>query len=122
MTAARILLKENMMLSGRAVPVAASDIAITNAEYSNANAVITMGDSFTPQAGVAYDILVNLAVPTTTSGFTATIGGVYVYNRAGNYKRFPELKSPFILRVMYLGDPDHYNFISMRPALWTLCA
>lgn len=110
------------MLNRCAVPVTASDIALTNAEYSNANAVITMEDTFTPVAGAVYDILVNLSVPTTASGFTATIGGVYVYGRNGNYKRFPELKSPFILRVMYLGDPDHYNFVSMRPFIWTLCA
>ena len=110
------------MTSWRAVPVTASDIALTNAEYSNANAVVTMEDTFTPVAGAVYDILVNLSVPTTASGFTMAIGGLYVHDRLGNYKRFPELKSPFVLRVMYLGDPEHYNFISMRQALWTLCA
>lgn len=110
------------MLSRCAVPVTASDIALTNAEYSNASAVVTMPSAFSPSAGMTYDILVNLSVPTTASGFTMTIGGVYVYDKFGNYKRFPELKSPFVLRVMYLGDPDHYNFISMRPCLWTLCA
>lgn len=111
------------MFFGRcAVPVTASDIAVTNAEFSNANIEITMPSSFAPQAGGVYDILVNLAVPTTTSGATCTIGGVYVYNRMGNYKRFPTLYSPFILRVAYLGDPNHYNFISMRPATWMLCA
>ena len=119
-THGRRVREEQDMLRGCAVPVAASDIAITNAEYSNANAAITMADTFVPQAGVAYDIFVNLAVPTTTSGFTSTIGGLYVYNSRGNYKRFPELRSPFVLRVMYLGDPEHYNFISMRPFIWTL--
>ena len=110
------------MVSMRAVPVAASDIAIENAGFSNATIAIAMPDGFEPAPGMAYDIAVNLAVPTYTSGASCTIGGTYLYGRGGGYKRFPMLRAPFILRVQYGADPERYAFVSMRPVPWTLCA
>lgn len=109
-------------MAAYAIPVTAQDITITNSSSSNATIVITMPSGFTAQAGFVYDILVNLAVPSSVSGASCTIGGVYVHNKVGNYKRFPALKAPFILRAAFLGDPDHYNFISLRRAVWTMCA
>ena len=102
--------------------MAASDIAIENGSFSNATIVITLPDGFEPMAGGVYDIAVNLAVPTYTSGASCTIGGTYLYGKGGGYKRFPMLRAPFIMRVVYGTDPVRYNFISVRPLSWTLCA
>ena len=44
------------------------------------------------------------------------------YGKGGEYKRFPLLRAPFILRVQYGTGPERCNFISMRPLLWTQCA
>ena len=110
------------MLSGRAIPVAASDIAVENAGFSNATIAVTLPSGFEPVAGMVYDIAVNLAVPAGTSGASCTVGGVYLYGKGGGYKRFPFIRAPFILRVQYGVDPERYNFISMRPMAWTLCA
>lgn len=110
------------MLRGCAVPVAASDIAVENGSFSNANIAVTMPSGFEPAAGMVYDIFVNLAVPTYTSGASCTIGGVYLYGRGGGYKRFPFIRAPFVLRVQYGSGPERYNFVSMRPLLWTQCA
>lgn len=110
------------MLNRRVIPVAASDIAIENAGFSNATIAVTMPDGFEPAACMAYDIVVNLAVPTYTSGASCTIGGVYLYGKGGGYKRFPFVRAPFVLRVQYGTDPERYNFVSMRPLIWTLCA
>ena len=110
------------MLNMCAIPVAAADIAIENAGFSNATIAVTLPDGFEPMAGGVYDIAVNLAVPTYTSGASCTIGGVYLYGRGGGYKRFPFIRAPFILRVQYGVDPERYNFISMRPLAWTQCA
>ena len=110
------------MLNRCAVPVVASDIAVENAGFSNATIAITMPDGFEPVPGMAYDIAVNLAVPTYTSGASCTVGGVYLYGKGGGYKRFPMLRAPFIMRVVYGTDPVRYNFISVRPLSWTLCA
>ena len=102
--------------------MAASDISVENGSFSNATIAVMMPDGFEPVAGMTYDIAVNLAVPTYTSGASCTIGGVYLYGRGGGYKRFPFIRAPFILRVQYGTDPVRYNFVSMRPLLWTLCA
>ena len=102
--------------------MAAGDIAVENAGFSNATIAIEMPDGFEPVPGMAYDIAVNLAVPTYTSGASCTIGGTYLYGRGGGYKRFHMLRAPFILRVQYGVDPERYNFISVRPMLWTQCA
>lgn len=110
------------MLRGCAIPVAAADAAVENGSFSNANIGITMPADFEPIAGIAYDIVVNLAVPTYASGATCTVGGTYVYGRGGGYKRFPFVRAPFVLRVQYGTDPGRYNFVSMRPLLWTQCA
>ena len=110
------------MFRGCAVPVAAGDIAVENAGFSNATIVVTMPDAFSPAAGTVYDIMVNLALSTETSGASCTIGGVYLYGKGGGYKRFPMLRAPFILRVQYGVDPERYNFISVRPLTWIRCA
>ena len=110
------------MLNMCAVPVAAADIAVENGSFSNATIAVTMPDTFEPAAGTVYDIMVNLAVPTYTSGASCTIGGTYLYGKGGGYKRFPVLRAPFILRVAYGEDPVRYNFVSMRPLLWMRCA
>ena len=107
------------MLNRRAVPMAASDIAIENAGFSNATIEIALPDSFEPVAGGIYDIIVNLAVTSSVSGASCVIEGVYLYGKGGGYKRFPFIRAPFILRVQYGADPERYNFVSMRPMLWT---
>lgn len=110
------------MFRGCAVPVLASDVAVENAGFSNATIEITLPDGFEPVAGGVYDIMANLAVPTYVSGASCTIGGTYLYGKGGGYKRFPMLRAPFILRVQYGVDPERYNFVSVRPMLWTQCA
>lgn len=103
-------------------PVQITNITVENPEFSNATIVIELPDTVTPVVGCVYDLIVNVAVPVTVSGASVTIGGEYLYGKAGCYKRIGRLYSPFILRVRYLSDPNHYNFISMRALPWTMCA
>lgn len=100
----------------------AAGIAVENGSFSNATVAIAMPDGFAPEYMGLYDIYVNLAVPTYTSGASVTIGNVYLYGRCGGYKRLPGLFSPFVLRARYLGDPERWSFVSMRRGTWMRCA
>lgn len=81
-------------------------------------ATITLPSTFSPVEGGIYDIQLSVAVPDGTSGAEISITNGTVtgnlLNRLGSNVRMGALNPQWILRVMYLSDPDHFNLISRR--------
>lgn len=93
--------------------ITASSVAVTATTTT-----VTLPATFIPVAGNIYDISLAAAIPDGTAGTVinitnGTISGPLL-NRLGNNVRMRSLSPQMILRVMYLGDPDHYNLISIR--------
>lgn len=79
---------------------------------------ITLPATFEPVAGGIYDIPLSAAIPDGTNGniITITNGTVTgnLLNRLGSNVRMGTLNAQWVLRVMYLKDPAHWNLISRR--------
>lgn len=75
---------------------------------------ITMPADFVPVEGCLYDISLATSLPYGTNGAEILIGTAPLLNRLGSNVRMSELNAQWVLRVMYLGDPDHYNLISRK--------
>lgn len=79
---------------------------------------ITLPATFEPVAGGIYDIPLSSAIPDGTNGniITITNGTVTgnLLNRLGSNVRMGTLNAQWVLRVMYLEDPEHWNLISRR--------
>lgn len=79
---------------------------------------ITLPTDFEPINGEIYDIPLSAAIPDGTNGniITITNGTITgnLLNRLGSNVRMGTLNAQWILRVMYLSDPDHWNLISRR--------
>ena len=83
-------------------------------------AAITIPD-ITLVAGSTYDVALFTSVPVTTSGNAITIQtgaagatALPVLNRLGSNARPKFLTARQILRVMYLGDPEHFLLLFIR--------
>ena len=80
---------------------------------------ITLPTDFTPVNGGIYDIPLTTAIPDGTNGTVITIsigadaGAVSgnLLNRLGSNVRMGTLNAQWVLRVMYLEDPVHWNLI-----------
>lgn len=79
---------------------------------------ITLPTTFEPIIGGIYDISLAAAIPDGTNGTVITITNGTVtgnlLNRLGSNVRMNALNAQWVLRVMYLGDPSHWNLISRR--------
>lgn len=79
---------------------------------------ITLPATFVPMNGCIYDISLEAAIPTGTNGTVITITNGTItgnlLNRLGSNVRMGELNAQWILRVMFLADPNHYNLLSRR--------
>lgn len=79
---------------------------------------ITLPATFEPVAGGIYDIPLSAAIPDGTNGniIAITNGTVTgnLLNRLGSNVRMGTLNAQWVLRVMYLEDPEHWNLISRR--------
>lgn len=79
---------------------------------------ITLPATFEPVAGGIYDIPLSVAIPDGTNGniITITNGTITgnLLNRLGSNVRMGTLNAQWVLRVMYLEDPEHWNLISRR--------
>lgn len=79
---------------------------------------ITLPATFEPVAGGIYDIPLSAAIPDGTNGniITITNGTITgnLLNRLGSNVRMGTLNAQWVLRVMYLEDPEHWNLISRR--------
>lgn len=81
-------------------------------------ATITLPTSFEPVNGGIYDISLAAPVPDGTNGAeiiitNGTVSG-NLLNRLGSNVRMGPLDAQWILRVMYLEDPAHFNLINRR--------
>lgn len=79
---------------------------------------ITLPSTFEPVNGGIYDIPLSAAIPDGTNGTVIEITNGTVtgslLNRLGSNVRMGTLNAQWVLRVMYLSDPDHFNLISRR--------
>lgn len=79
---------------------------------------ITLPAAFEPVDGGIYDIPLSAAIPDGTNGTAVSITNGTVtgslLNRLGSNVRMGALNAQWVLRVMYLSDPDHFNLISRR--------
>lgn len=92
----------------RATSIAVADGATT----------ITIPASPELNVGDVIDIGLFTAIPDGTDGSTVSITNgtvtAYVMAPSGNYFRPLPLRSRMILRVQYLGDPAHFQFLGIR--------
>lgn len=90
----------------------------TTITQATGTTTITLPATFTPVNGGIYDIPLAAAIPADTNGTIITITNGTIsgnlLNRLGSNVRMGELNAQWILRVMFLGDPNHYNLISRR--------
>ena len=81
-------------------------------------ATVTLPAAFIPVNGGIYDVSLATAIPDGTSGAVVTItNGTTpgnLLNRLGSNVRMGALNPQWVLRVMFLSDPAHYNLISVR--------
>lgn len=79
---------------------------------------ITLPATFEPVNGGIYDIPLAAAIPDGTNGSVITITNGTVtgnlLNRLGSNVRMGPLNAQWVLRVMFLEDPEHWNLISRR--------
>ena len=79
---------------------------------------ITLPATFIPVNGSIYDIPLATAIPDGTNGNVITITNSTIngnlLNRLGSNVRMGTLNTQWVLRVMYLEDPEHWNLISRR--------
>ena len=79
---------------------------------------ITLPATFIPVNGGIYDIPLATAIPDGTNGSVITITNGTIsgnlLNRLGSNVRMSTLNAQWVLRVMYLEDPEHWNLISRR--------
>lgn len=79
---------------------------------------ITLPATFIPVNGGIYDIPLATTIPDGTNGTIITITNGTVtgslLNRLGSNVRMGALSAQWVLRVMYLEDPEHWNLISRR--------
>ena len=99
--------------------VVPESIAVTvTGTGATAIATITLPSTFIPVEGGIYDISLAAAIPDGTSGAIVNItNGTAtgdLLNRLGSNVRMGALNPQWILRVMYLSDPEHFNLISRR--------
>lgn len=79
---------------------------------------ITLPETFEPVNGGIYDIPLATAIPDSTNGTVISITNGTVtgnlLNRLGSNVRMSTLNAQWVLRVMYLEDPEHWNLINRR--------
>lgn len=79
---------------------------------------ITLPATFVPVSGCVYDISLEAAIPEGTNGAVITITNGTItgnlLNRLGSNVRMGPLNAQWILRTMFLADPNHYNLLSRR--------
>lgn len=90
----------------------------TSITVQDTTATITLPTDFEPLNGQIYDIPLSVSIPEGTNGAiinitNGTISG-NLLNRLGSNVRMGTLNAQWILRVMYLSDPSHFNLISRR--------
>lgn len=81
-------------------------------------ATVTLPATFEPVQGGIYDVPLSVAIPDGTNGAEIVItNGTTtgsLLNRLGSNVRMGTLNAQWILRIMFLEDPDHWNLISRR--------
>lgn len=79
---------------------------------------ITLPATFEPVNGCVYDIPLAAAIPDGSNGSVITITNGTItgnlLNRLGSNVRMGTLNAQWVLRVMFLSDPAHYNLLSRR--------
>jgi len=98
--------------------VSAESIAVSGTG-NTAITTITLPSTFTPVAGVIYDVLISAQVPSETDGTivaitNGTVTGNLYQPATGNYARSRALGWRKVLRVVFLDDPAHFNLLAVR--------
>ena len=90
----------------------------TTITQATTTTTITLPADFEPVNGGIYDIPLAAAIPDGTNGnIIAITNGTTsgnLLNRLGSNVRMGPLNAQWVLRVMFLEDPAHYNLISRR--------
>lgn len=88
----------------------------TSITTATGTTTITLPSTFEPVNGGIYDISLAASIPDVTTGnvlviTNGTVSG-NLLNRLGSNVRMGGLNPQWVLRVMYLEDPIHWNLIS----------
>ena len=90
----------------------------TTIAFAAGTTTVTLPADFVPVNGGIYDIPLAASIPDGTNGSVITITNGTItgnlLNRLGSNVRMGTLSAAWTLRVMYLGDPEHWNLISVR--------